>query len=231
MSRRQKYYKTRRYNNPRLIQNGNLRKGGYWGRYNKSNGFMREELKFFDTTQTVLNFFTTGTVNVSLNLIPQGTTESTRLGRKCIIKSIQLRLQLNHVRLQSSEVATGDTMRVILLLDRQANGVVPSVASVLETTNYQSFYNLANNQRFAILFDKIYDFHHPSGAGDGSAANDWSGQQKTILFAKALHVPIEFSGTAGAIAEIASNNLVILFINEFGSVSTYKYICRVRFVG
>jgi len=64
------------------------RTGGSYGRYAGRGA----ELKFFDTSLSFL-FDTTGEVPATgqLVLIPQGVTESTRVGRKCVIKSVHLK--------------------------------------------------------------------------------------------------------------------------------------------
>jgi len=66
---------------------GYMRTAGFYGRYSGSS----PELKFFDTA---LSFAIDTTVEVpatgQLSLIPQGVTQSTRVGRKATIKSIYL---------------------------------------------------------------------------------------------------------------------------------------------
>jgi len=70
----------------KYFQPGVDRTGGYYGRFAGRGA----ELKFFDTA-TSFSIDTSPEVPATgqLVLIPQGVTESTRVGRKCVIRSIQ----------------------------------------------------------------------------------------------------------------------------------------------
>jgi len=75
----------------KYFQPGVDRTGGYYGRFAGRGA----ELKFFDTA-TSFSIDTSPEVPATgqLVLIPQGVTESTRVGRKCVIRSIQGRWDL-----------------------------------------------------------------------------------------------------------------------------------------
>lgn len=188
------------------------------------------ELKFFDTTEVATVSGTAGVIHdASLNLIPQGVTESTRVGRKCTIRAIHLKGILKN---QSTAVVAEaeNTLRVIVYLDKQANGATAAVTDILETAAVDSFRNLANSGRFSILLDK--KVHLNSGAVfGGTAAPASSGSLRDLALHKKCSIPIEFNGATGAIGEIRSNNLGVLSVVEQASATppTVQYICRVRF--
>jgi len=120
------------------------RTGGSYGRYAGRGA----ELKFFDTSLSFL-FDTTGEVPATgqLVLIPQGVTESTRVGRKCVIKSVHLKGITQGVLVLLPTFAT--TAYLYLVLDKQANGAAAAFTDVMSTTLLAtSFHNLANSQRF-----------------------------------------------------------------------------------
>ena len=65
---------------------GYVRTSGLYGK--------QDEMKFFDTIGTA-GFTTTGHNYGQFNLIPQNTTQSGRIGRKCVIKEIDFKAYLN----------------------------------------------------------------------------------------------------------------------------------------
>lgn len=165
----------------------------------------------------------------SINLIAQGVTESQRIGRKCTIKNINWRGQLQLVA--SATIGTPQTCRLMLILDKQCNGAAATVGGVLESTNYQSFNNLANKGRFQTLSDQAYTLN-PKAAGGNGTANDVAAVLMDFAIYKKCDLSIEFDSTAGAITEIRSNNLFILLItSDTGSLISLDSKIRLRFEG
>ncbi len=208
------------------------RTGGYYGRYNRSPG---DELKFHDIDVDDAVVTAAGTIQNtgSVNLIAEGTTQSTRLGRKCLIKKILWRY---NVDLTDVAAAQGghDSIRVILYLDKQANGataVASTAAGIMTSDDFYSFLNLANSSRFHILMDRTHKLKRSAAAGDGTAANDWAGESINGTFYKNCNIPLEFSGITGAITEIRSNNIGVLIFSRVGATLVFKSKMRLRFVG
>lgn len=207
----------------KLVQDGRTRTGGYYGRFQK-NG----ETKFFDDTVPSLNITATAVILDSPNLIPQGVTESTRVGRKCTLKSIMWQGEI-HLNLQTDDATpTGDFVRLICYWDKQCNGANATATDILQTDNWNEFNNLANSQRFKILWNKTLVFNHTAGAGASTAANVWPIMYKRFKFMKKCNIPLEFSATSGAIATVKSNNIGLLAISRNGECDML-YKTRVRF--
>ncbi len=202
-------------------QRGFQRTSGFFGRF--STGM---ELKFFDLDLDDAAVSSTGTVTDSINKIAQGTTEVTRIGRKCTIRSINWRFQVR--LLAAANLTGGDVVRVILFLDKQCNGAAAGVTDILENSDFQSFNNLANKSRFRTLMDRTYTLNAQAGGGDGTA-NDANIEIITDSFFKKVNLPIEFDSTAGAITEIRSNNLGVLMISRGGTLSDFESKIRLRF--
>jgi len=117
----------------------------------------------------------------------------------------------------------------MVVLDKQCNGAAPNVDDILETTDWQSFNNLANKNRFRTLYDKTFVLNPLSASGDGTA-NDFGEYDRAFTFFKKCSIPIEFDSTTGAITEIKSNNLVILAISDTSNtVTTMNSKIRLRF--
>lgn len=163
------------------------------------------ELKFFDTTNAFA-FDTTAEVPATgqLNLIPQGVTESTRVGRKCVIRSIHMK---GIVLLQPAASAlSASTAYLYVVLDKQANGAAATPSDVYDSANLsQGFRNLANSQRFQVL--KAAKWTLQPSAGVSAAFNNVA---RSYEFYLKVNIPIEFSSTTGAITEIRSNNIFLL---------------------
>lgn len=163
------------------------------------------ELKFFDTAIS-FNVDSTGEVPSTgqLVLIPQGVTESTRVGRKCVITAIQGRLDL---LFQPGANATATSTAVIyVVLDKQANGAAAAATDVFTSTVLtQAMHNLSNSGRFVILKKLQYTFNPPAGAS--TALNNMLVHSEWY---KKCNIPLEFSGATGAITELRSNNIFLL---------------------
>lgn len=191
---------------------------GYYGRVSKKGG----EAKFFETDVS-LTPTTSGVIQNSINLIPQGVTESTRVGRKCTITKIGLR---GVAEIFGDATAGANQWRIIVYLDKQANGAAAGVTDILESADDKAFNNLSNSQRFVTLKD--WYFRTEAGAYDGTDYNPYG---RALKWHKKCSIPLEFSSTTGAITELRSNNIGILAIMEQASPGTVRLslAARIRF--
>lgn len=184
---------------PRKLM-GYARLGGAYGRFRPGG-----ELKFFDTS---LSFAADATGEVpatgQLNLIPQGVTESTRVGRLALIKSIQINGLATFV---PSTAATAAVVAYIyLVMDTQCNGAAAGVTDVLTSTDLSvALPNINNSMRFRILKKFVLPLNAPAGA-----TTAYNNVQRPFTLYKRCSIPIDFSSTTGAITEIRSNNLFLI---------------------
>ncbi len=207
-------------------QRGFVRTGGYYGRYTGAN----PEMKFLDTTVDDGVVAASMNVQTALLVIPEGNGESDRVGRKVTIKKIGWRYE---VLLPTTAVAadTSDVVRVMMILDKQANGALPTNTIVLEDDDYQSFNNLANSKRFRILMDKSYSINCGSGSGRGTTDTlSYGDQVITAQWHKNCSIPIEYdnSATTGVITSIRSNNIFVIVGSKSG-VAGFRSKVRVRY--
>ncbi len=217
-------YKKRRMSGPSVIP-GKTRVGGYYGRYAGRDG----ELKFHDVDLDDAIVSATGTMTASINLIPQGTTEKTRIGRKCTLRNISWRYQCDlPLRDAVATPQQPDTVRIILFNDKQCNGATATNTDILETADFQSFRNLSNSGRFNILMDKLVTLNYTTFASDGAGVVSNCAVIREGTFFKSLTLPLEFSGITGAITEIRSNNLGVLIISSEGQAGFESKI-RLRY--
>ncbi len=198
----------------------------YGGRYSVPNG----EMKFHDVDLDDAVIEATGAITASINLIPQGVTEKTRIGRKCTIRSIGWKFQMQI--LEGDAQATpvnADTVRVIMYVDKQANKLTAAVTDILETADFQSFNNLANSGRFRTLMDRTYDLNPNAIGSDGAGLMSTAGKTLSDSFYKKCNIPIEFTAGTGAITEITSNNIGVLLISGQDEVTFFGSKIRLRF--
>jgi len=216
------------------VDAGYTRTGGFYGRYNTSSN----ELKFFDTGFSAFTIDTSGDVMGSLNLIPQGVTESTRIGRQCIVKGLYMKGWLQWQNNYAQSLYADAIVRFVLVWDTQANGANPLWTDVFEgNASAISFRNLENVQRFKILKEWVITPRvTASNTSDAwaTAGNGLANSAPVVLKYNnsKLHIPLEFSSTTGAITEIKSNNLVLLAYSNAGDdVNKVTMNWRLRFQG
>lgn len=210
---------------------GFTRVSGNYGRY---SSLMPGEMKFHDIDVDDGSILTGGTIlnSGTINIIAQGNTESTRIGRKSVIKAINWRWQIRlSIQDAGATPREPETVRLILYLDKQCNGATATILDILDTANYQSFNQLANKNRFRILMDKMIDINPKNLASDGAGLVSSSAQKISGSYYKKCNIPIEFdnSATTGVITSMRSNNLGVLSIADVGSITQLDSKFRLRF--
>ncbi len=175
------------------------------------------ELKFHDKTLDDTTIDAAGSISNTLIAIPQGVTEKERVGRKVRIKSVNWRYTITIPEFDAlSTPAGGDTVRVILYIDKQTNGSAAPVLDILEVANYQSFRNLVNGGRFKVLLDRTHSLNYLALASDGAGVVSGPEVSEDFTFFKKCDIPVEYSSTTGAIGEICCNNIGLLLISKDG---------------
>lgn len=186
---------------PMPFKPGKNRTEGFYGRFNKPGG----ELKFLDTAISVAPIDSTyEVIQNCLNVIPQGATESQRIGRKVVVKSIQMRHICTYVPAADTQGSTG--IVVCLVLDKQANGAAPGITDIFTTNSaVTAMINLANSERFVVLKRFAFTMAAQAGVQGAFARADY-----LIDYYKKLDIPLEFDQTSGALTTVKSNNLLLV---------------------
>jgi len=199
---------------------GPLGTSGFYGRRATSGS----ELKFLDTTLAPTTAAAAGTVTTNLVAIPQNDTESGRVGRRVVIRSIHLR---GNVRIDSTGTAAAgaDQCRLILVQDKQANGAAFAVTDVLASADYRSHKNLDNVSRFRILMDKQISLNATASFSAATVEH-----QYTLNQYMKCYIPMDYDASAatGAITTQKSNSVALLMISENAN-AIVSYIARVRY--
>lgn len=168
------------------------------GRLPVSSRLSMSELKDITvrSTAVVPGLAATGSTPVLLNGVAQGTTASTRLGRRITMKSLYL-----HWFLQVAAGTTGATpIRLLVVYDAQTNATAPAITDIVLTDEIMAPMNLSNSRRFKVLCDQTWDCL-------GTA-----GPQSLVLkkYIK-LNMNTEFNnGSAGTVGDIQTGSIYII---------------------
>ena len=209
-----------------------------------------QENKFFDLAWTqALNgtgVYVGDTKHfASINIVRAGVQSDRRIGRKFTIRSINVRIVLTASPIPFASKFPTTYYRCIIYQDRQCNGLgigteataathllqpTPTDdGSVANDVSVRSFYNLANTQRFKILYDRIGSINRSVQTG----ANYYSGS-KVLTYSRTCNIPIEMtvpaSGGTATLANITSNNIgILLFADEDNAIES-NISTRIRYV-
>lgn len=185
------------------------------------------ENKWFDTVPNINPIDNEGTVftDGSLNLIPQGSGDSERIGRRIVVNSIRWNYRVFiPEEVDQPNPSNTSSFRLILYLDKQCNGTIATRPQIIEDPIYTSFRSMPNIDRYDLLYDKTVALNRTtltvSAAGFSSNAVLYDS-----FFEKAVNIRIDFSDPAGALTDITSNNLGVL---AFSTSSTGVLTSRVR---
>lgn len=179
------------------------------------------ELKNIDTrtlNTMVVAGATTGKL-LLLNPVIQGSSATTRLGRRITMVSLQCVYSMSFV-----PTTTGNSsLRFMIIYDKQTNATAMTAAQLLTTDEMNGLLNLDNARRFRVIMDKVY----PIGFSTSGPT--------CFLFKKwmKLNLPVEFNtGNAGTVGDITTGSLY-LFVWQDGNLATASpqsiFTTRIRF--
>jgi len=195
----------------------------------KRVGRSSAEVKFRDTTIGATTNASAGVIATDslLKAITEGNTDQTRVGNRITVKSVMLR---GRVLLPSAtdNLLTSQIVRIIVYLDRQANGATAAVGDILASADFRSFNNLDNSDRFRTLAETTIDLNAQGAAATAAAFAFGEVTQSFFLKAK-LNLDFKFKGNAGTVADLSGNNIGVLAISQTDALGTFDFIGRVRY--
>lgn len=204
---------------------------GYYRR--GRGGLVKPEQKYFDTALTygAAAISTAGRItDTSLNLLTAGTSLSQLIGKKVVITRITLKINMTLPVASNAtlgNVPNTDSLRMMVVQDRQANGLYPAVTDVLQTASYFSPLNINNSKRFKVLKEWDQDFCETINF---STLYFIGAVDFTFKWSKKMYIPIDYNaGATGIIGDVKSNNIFILVITRNGAC-TASTTARIRYV-
>jgi hypothetical protein len=175
--------------------------------------FVNTEIHNIDTTASP-NFANTSTL-VLLNGCTIGDTASTRTGQSIRMNALDLNCYII-----GNATAVLQSVRVMVVLDKQANAAAYSPTGLLNNDNTISMYAIGGQNRYVVYKDEMYAL---STAGPLNCQFSWRVQ---------LNQHTEYNtGTAGTIADINSNSLYLQFVcDQIANFPILAYYARLYFV-
>lgn len=176
------------------------------------------ELKYKDTTlgHTLDN----GAFLYTLNSLSQGTTGSTRVGQKILMRTLQMSARVVNT------AAADQTVRVAIVLDRQNNGAAPTGATlysqIYAAATDQALRNIGNMSRFKVLYDMKMNVR---------SVNDDS-NMRLLRFYKKLYIPATYNtGNAGDSTDIQTNAVYIVLYGTEAAATAAGMVgyCRLSY--
>lgn len=217
------------------------------------------EKKFLDSSKQMIAA-TGGAIEADFFNCAQGNTPRNRIGNKITVTNINIRGILNSGSNNADSTTANEcpTFRVIIGIDKQANGAAPGIYSAAPTetgilqgptggpppggapAGYAaalSFRNMYNLERFVILKDKLICTR---AAGIGSASSLRIDASTPFKFSWKGMLPVLYAADSpplGNVSDIRSNNLFVALIPDkvpAGAPSsangTFELTTRVKFI-
>lgn len=179
----------------------------------------RSELKYLDSS-VASEASTTGEL-LLLNGLSLGNTAITRVGQQVSIKSLQITGRW------ANDQAVPQAMRIMVFIDKQANGAAPAVTDLLNSVVPTALRNLAWRKRFNVIVDKFYSVGGYTAAVE---TNVYRVVKMYIKFKRPLKVEYN-TGNNGNIQDIAANSLYWCVVGNQAAPGGCPFVgnARIRF--
>jgi ABC-type molybdate transport system substrate-binding protein len=164
---------------------------------------MGRENNYVDLASSTYGFDTTGSITL-LATIAQGASVSQRIGKKVVLKSLQMRGTM-----YSAASTTIADAAYIIVYDRRPTGTLPNITDVLDSNSPFAFNKDDNAGRFKILkrVDRVFCGNTTTiTAKSGYAADMW-------MSLRNLPVTFKSAGT-GAIGDIEEGALYLITLGN-----------------
>ncbi len=172
------------------------------------------EHKFLDLSVGSNVILPTGEIITdNLTPIPQGTDEDERIGRKVTINQIFFKGNLILPE-TSTNSNTSDILRLVLYVDHQPNGAVPSLLDYFDVAEYDSFRNLANTKRFTVLYDR----NHTLNASAAESTQSCAFIKDLKISKPKLNIQVNYDSTLGALTELTTRAIGFMGISQGGFI-------------
>lgn len=210
------------------------RTGGYYpkgvGRrstmyLSRKTGLVRrvgQEVNYHDVADANYPLNTTGAL-VLLNEIPQGAQATSRIGRKILLKSIQVRGNL-----AAGPANINCKAAWMIVYDKRPTGALPNITDILTAADSEALTNTQNQGRFQIICRKDYSVCGSTANSASTNAKSGYNVEKFIKISK--RVTYKAAGT-GEIGDIEQGALYLVTVgnNAATNVATTDLRFRVRF--
>lgn len=152
---------------------------------------------------------------VLLNGITQGVDQNNRVGNRVRMKYARIRINLSQA--SNTPASIRESMhRIIIFIDKQANGALPASSDLLTTTGataeeYLSPIKIQSKKRFQILYDRYHTLQVHGGSVN--VPQTTSIEIKLKLKKKI----VQYKGTTNGITDLQTNSLLFLHVCDTSS--------------
>jgi len=195
-----------------------------------TSSYSGPELKYVDSTVNGSTLSSGTAAFHHMTGILQGDDNNNRTGRQITLKSVLVRWKY----VPNGPVTPAHLVRIMLIWDGFANGVVPAAAEVLKTgTSTISQNNLDYRARFRVLRDEIVPVGRYDTAGGVNQGVCWG--DSSVVFRDWYHrFPGDkwvttYKNVGSGIDAIQNGALYLLMLMDGGGQGTINAECRVRF--
>lgn len=165
--------------------------------FNRLRQFINTEIKYNDSTVAASAVSSTATF-LLLNGMSLGTSSSTRIGQSVKCQGMDLRFSIS-----GNVTAVQSYTRLLVVYDKQANGAIFSILSLLNAADTIASYAVGSQMRFNVLYDETF-------------ATSTAGPLNIVNFTKlGVNQHTEYTtGNAGTIADINSGSIYLVYISD-----------------
>jgi len=193
--------------------------------------------KYVDTAITGVAT-TTGLVSSLLIPVSQGNGDNDRIGRHLTMTNISVHgyIYRNAEAGLFGTMETAELCRLILVYDKQANGIAVDVEDVLAvlspatTADINAYRNMNQLDRFVVLKDKVIRMDVDLiGESTGATACGIQSDLIPFKFNKKVALPVDWKDNSGVIANCMTGSLYMIALSAAG-YATIDLRCRVKYL-
>lgn len=160
-----------------------------------------------------------------LNAYPRGFDDSDRIGRKIVIKRIQVGITLSLDQPSSGTSDNGCPCALAIIYDKFSNGGLPTWADVFGISNDAMAIGNIFPERFVILWHKLYGLQ-PAVKNTGTYAESGGTTTVVDVIDLQLNLPTTYNnGNAGNYTDIQTGTLWLMSLAE-NSADIYTLVGR-----
>lgn len=221
-------------------RSGNTKKRRVMSQKARITKLLGNEAKYVDSERTAISPVSQtigseidNTTMLCLNGIANGTTESTRIGTKVVLTSIQISgLATMLTQSDQADAEPSTSVRILLVHDKQTNGAQFNGEDVLlnSSVDILAFRDPEYSARFTVLKEWFIELNATNSQTDGTNTGSIAGEQKRFTLYKKLNIPVKYSADNATVTAIVDNSLHLMAIQtSTGGPVQLNWQSRVRY--
>lgn len=241
-------YKRRRNNNRRTRRRPRRRKArpSIPRGLRRTGGFRMGEVKFHDTEVNARavpsgiplqnGYLVNPTPADCLNGIDEGTTQTTRVGRRITATKLSIKGRIDLLPDVSGTAPLQPVLvRLMVFCDKQTNKAVPVTSLILEGVTatamaIHGFRNLTTTKRFQIISDQTYVFTPQAASNNDVNVFETAGSTKQFKLNISLNRVLYYDSVGSTIGNVTIGSYhVLCFTNAANGKVTISYLSRMRY--